>query len=108
MRRCLRRNLTRASHRPDGIAIAKPTAGGRPMTRSALLLCFVLAAGGGLAQDVFNSPAPVGAVPTFVNAEIVRVDPVLRTITFRSESGDTALTAEGNALAGLAGWHPGD
>jgi hypothetical protein len=38
-------------------------------------------------------------VPTYVNATIVRVDSRAHTITFRSESGEVRLTAEGAALS---------
>src|SRR5262245_911842 len=79
------------------------------MTKSAALLCFVLAAGGASAQNLTSYPPRAdAAVPTFVNAHIVRVDPAARTLTFRSESSDAVLTVEGDALASLSRWHAGD
>jgi len=67
-------------------------------------------AGGAFAQSpqVYTPPADNPTAPTFVNAQVVRVDTSGRTITFRSGSGDTVLTVEGEALGGLAGLHAGD
>jgi len=67
-------------------------------------------AGGAFAQapQVYTPPANNPTAPTFVNAQVVRVDPSGRTITFRSGSGDTVLMVEGEALSGLAGLHAGD
>jgi hypothetical protein len=47
-------------------------------------------------------------VPTYVNATVVRADTRANTITFRSESGEVMLTAEGEALARLGRLRPGD
>jgi hypothetical protein len=58
--------------------------------------------------QVYTPPASNPGAPTFVNAEVVRVDPSGRTITFRSGSGDTVLRVEGDAISGLAGLHAGD
>ena len=58
--------------------------------------------------QVYTPPASNPSAPTFVNAEVVRVDPSGRTITFRSGSGDTVLRVEGDAISGLAGLHAGD
>jgi hypothetical protein len=46
--------------------------------------------------------------PTFMNAEVVRVNRPANTVTFRSESGETALTVEGEALSTLTTLRPGD
>ncbi|PYQ16664.1 MAG: hypothetical protein DMF80_03985 [Acidobacteria bacterium] len=58
--------------------------------------------------QVYTPPAADPSVPTFMNAEVVRVDPSGRTITFRSESRETVLAVEGEALSGLSRLHPGD
>lgn len=46
--------------------------------------------------------------PTFMNAEVVRVDRGANKITFRSESQETTLTVEGEALATIGSLHSGD
>jgi hypothetical protein len=51
--------------------------------------------------------AQVSGVPTYLNAEIVRVDRAAGTATVRSESGDVVLTADGRAL-GLLALRPGE
>ena len=40
--------------------------------------------------------------PTFMNAEVVRIDRASNRVTFRSESGETTLTLQGEALTGIA------
>jgi hypothetical protein len=46
--------------------------------------------------------------PTFMNAEVVRIDRASNRITFRSESGETTLTVEGEALTAIGSLHAGD
>src|SRR5688572_18775495 len=46
--------------------------------------------------------------PTFMNAEVVRVDRAANKITFRSESRETTLTVEGEALTAIGSLHSGD
>jgi hypothetical protein len=74
------------------------------------ILVVLTMAGVAFAQppQVYTPPALDPGVPTFMNAEVVRVDPSGRTITFRSDSRDAVLTVEGEALGGLAKLHPGD
>jgi hypothetical protein len=47
-------------------------------------------------------------VPTFMNANVVRVDPAGRTITVRADNKDTVLVVEGEGLAALSRLRPGD
>lgn len=62
-----------------------------------------------MASMLASSGAPVnGAVgdvpgPTYMNAEVVRVDAEAGTLTLKSESGETELQVEGEARAGLSG-----
>jgi hypothetical protein len=56
----------------------------------------------------FYTPAKTTDAPTFVNAEVVRVNRTANTVTFRSESGETTLTVEGEALAPLGRVRTGD
>ena len=46
--------------------------------------------------------------PTFMNAEVVRVDRASNKVTFRSESRETTLTVEGEALTTIGTLHAGD
>jgi hypothetical protein len=49
------------------------------------------------------------ASPMYMNAEVVRVDPSARTLTFRGAgAGQSTLTAEGSAVTSLAGLKAGD
>src|SRR5438093_7563501 len=74
------------------------------------VLAVLTLAGVAFAQppQVYTPPAADPSVATFFNAEVVRVDPSGRTITFRSESRNTVLAVEGEALIGLSTLHPGD
>lgn len=67
-------------------------------------------AGAAFAQQtqVYTPAASDPSVPTFMNAEVVRVDPSGRTITVRSEGRDAVLSVEGEALTGLSRLHAGD
>lgn len=46
--------------------------------------------------------------PAFMNAEVVRVDRASNKVTFRSESRETTLTVEGEALTTIGTLHAGD
>jgi hypothetical protein len=72
------------------------------MKRTLLPLCLLLAVVPAGAQSM-----PAG-VPTYLNAEIVRVDRAEGSATLRSESGDIVLTADAHAFAGLVGLRAGD
>jgi len=61
-----------------------------------------------LPPSVYALPAADSDVPTFINAEVVRVDPSAGTITLRGNGANTVLIVEGEALAGLAKLQPGD
>jgi hypothetical protein len=67
-------------------------------------------AGAAFAQQtqVYTPAASDPSVPTFMNAEVVRIDPSGRTITVRSEGRDAVLSVEGEALTGLSRLHAGD
>jgi hypothetical protein len=61
------------------------------------------------AQQVITYPAGGEQVaPVYINAEVVRVDRAAGTLTFKSESGQTVLTTEGDALNGLDRLRAGD
>jgi hypothetical protein len=61
------------------------------------------------AQQVVTYPAGGEQVaPVYINAEVVRVDRSAGTLTFKSESGQTVLTTEGDALSGLGSLRAGD
>ncbi len=47
-------------------------------------------------------------VPTFMNANVVRVDPAGRTITVRADNKDTVLVVEGEGVFALSRLRPGD
>ena len=67
-------------------------------------------AGAAFAQQtqVYTPAASDPNVPTFMNGEVVRVDPIGRTITVRSEGRDAVLSVEGEGLTGLSRLHAGD
>jgi hypothetical protein len=67
-------------------------------------------AGAAFAQQtqVYSPTASDPSVPTFMNAQVVRVDPAGRTITVRTEGRDAVLSVEGEALTGLSRLHAGD
>lgn len=56
----------------------------------------------------FYTPEKTTDAPTFMNAEVVRVNRTANTVTFRSESGETTLTVVGEALTSLGTLHSGD
>jgi hypothetical protein len=61
------------------------------------------------AQQVVTYPAGgENVAPVYINAEVVRVDRSAGTLTFKSESGQTVLTTEGDALSGLDRLRAGD
>lgn len=61
------------------------------------------------AQQVVTYPAGGEQVaPIYINAEVVRVDRAAGTLTFKSESGQTVIKTEGDALAGLDRLRAGD
>lgn len=77
--------------------------------RIAFLL--VLLAGAASAQQQGSTsytPERKTDAPTFMNAEVVRVNRASNTITFRSESRETTLTVEGEALTSIGTLHSGD
>src|SRR5437867_2539284 len=66
-------------------------------------------AGAAFAQTQVYTPAGSDpSVPTFMNAEVVRVDPSGRTITIRTEGRDAVLSVEGEGLTSLSRLHSGD
>jgi len=67
-------------------------------------------AGAAFAQQtqVYSPTTSDPSVPTFMNAQVVRVDPSGRTITVRTEGRDAVLSVEGEALTGLSRLHAGD
>jgi hypothetical protein len=70
---------------------------------------FLLLPGLASAQQGLQSytPEPTTDAPTFINAEVVRVNRD-NTATFRSESGEVTLTADDSTTAALGALHPGD
>jgi hypothetical protein len=58
--------------------------------------------------QVYTPAASDPSVPTFMNAEVVRVDPSGRTITVRTEGRDAVLSVEGEGLTALSRLHAGD
>lgn len=56
----------------------------------------------------YYTPDKKADAPTFMNAEVVRIDRRANTVTFRSESQETTLTVEGEALSALATLRAGD
>ena len=72
---------------------------------------FVLLAGAAVAQQQGSTSYPPDRktdAPTFMNAEVVRIDRASNKITFRSESRETTLTVEGEALTAIGTLHAGD
>jgi len=67
-------------------------------------------AGAAFAQQtqVYTPAGSDPNVPTFMNAEVVRVDPSGRTITVRAEGRDAVLSVEGEGLTGLSRLRAGD
>ncbi len=81
------------------------------MRTPGISLLFVLLAGAASAQQQGSTsytPDRKTDAPTFMNAEVVRVDRASNKITFRSESGETTLTVEGEALTTIGTLHAGD
>jgi hypothetical protein len=78
------------------------------MQRSLLPLLLLLSVPG-FAQTGAQSYTPRrddASVPTYINAEVVRVDRAAGTLTIRSETGDTVLTAD-RRLPGVTGLKAG-
>jgi hypothetical protein len=78
--------------------------------RTGIAFLFFLLAGTAFAQqDLKSYPADARTTdaPTFVNAEVVRVNRD-NTATFRSESGEITLTADDSAPGMLGSLHAGD
>jgi hypothetical protein len=72
---------------------------------------FLLLAGAASAQQqgtTSYTPERKTDAPTFMNAEVVRINRAANTITFRSESNETTLTVEGEALTAIGTLHAGD
>lgn len=80
------------------------------MKISLLPYSFMLAAVPAFAQSTFQPLIPdhEAAGPTYVNAEVVRVNAAAGSVTLRSERGDVVVTADEIAVAGLAGLRTGD
>ena len=74
------------------------------------VLAVLTLAGMAYAQQpqVYTPSGSDATVPTFINANVVRVDPAGRTITIRADSRDTVLVVEGEGLAALSRLRPGD
>jgi hypothetical protein len=73
------------------------------------VLAVLTLAGAAFAQTQVYTPAGSDpTVPTFMNAEVVRVDPSGRTITIRTEGRDAVLSVEGEGLMSLSRLHSGD
>jgi hypothetical protein len=77
--------------------------------RTAIVSLFLLLPGMAFAQQdtKFYTPEKKIDAPTFINAEVVRVNRD-NTATFRSESGEITLTADDSTTAALGALHPGD
>src|SRR6185436_18768799 len=72
------------------------------MGKSAIALGFILLAGPGLPQDLQSfPPSRATAAPTFVNAEVVRVNAATGVAVFRSESGEEVMAAGPEVTSGL-------
>lgn len=81
------------------------------MRTPSLAFLLVLLAGAASAQQPGSTsytPDRRTDAPTFMNAEVVRVDQASNRITFRSESRETTLTVEGEALRTIGTLHAGD
>jgi hypothetical protein len=77
--------------------------------RTAIVSVFLLLPGFASAQQGLQSytPEPKTDAPTFINAEVVRVNRD-NTATFRSESGEITLTADDSTTAAVGALHAGD
>jgi hypothetical protein len=76
-----------------------------------IALLILLMAGVASAQQQGSTsytPARTTDAPAFMNAEVVRVDRTTNRITFRSESRETTLSVEGDALTAIGSLHAGD
>ena len=82
------------------------------MRTPGIALSLILLAGGSASAQQqgtqFHTPDRATDAPIFMNAEVVRVNRSANTVTFRSESGETTLTVEGEALTALGTLHAGD
>jgi len=80
------------------------------MKRSVFFLILALGFGPGLqGQTLVTYPATMeSTAPAYVNAEVVAVNRSHDTVTFRTASGQTLLTADGDILSGLGGLRAGD
>ena len=79
--------------------------------RIPLAFLLVLLAGAASAQQQGSTsytPDRRNDAPTFMNAEVVRVDRASDRITFRSESRETTLTVEGEARTAIGSLNAGD
>ena len=74
------------------------------------ILAVLALAGAAFGQQtqVYTPAGSDPSVPTFMNAEVVRVDPTGRTITVRTEGRDAVLSVEGEGLSRLSRLHSGD
>jgi hypothetical protein len=74
------------------------------------VLAILTLAGAAFAQQpqVYTPAGSDPSVPTFTNAEVVRLDPSGRTITVRADGRETMMIVEGEGLTGLSRLHPGD
>src|SRR5260221_13078151 len=74
------------------------------------VLAVLTLAGAAFAQQtqVYTPAASDPSVPTFMNAEVVRVDPSGRTITVRTEGRNVDFSVEGEGLTPLSRLHSGD
>jgi len=77
--------------------------------RTAIVLLFLLLPGLASARQDMQSYTPDRQTdaPTFINAEVIRVNQTLNTVTFRGESGETTLTVDETVVAALGSLHPG-
>jgi hypothetical protein len=77
--------------------------------RTAIISLLFLLPGTAFAQrdTKFYTPEKKIDAPTFINAEVVRVNRD-NTATFRSESGEITLTADDSTTAAIGALHPGD
>src|SRR6185503_11552304 len=79
------------------------------MRTSLVVSLFILLPALASAQQGLQSypPEPKTDAPTFINAEVVRVNRD-NTATFRSESGEITLTADDSTTAAIGALHAGD
>jgi hypothetical protein len=78
------------------------------MKRLALVVALACAAPLAAQQSITYPAGGEQVAPVYINAEVVRVDRAAGTLTFKSESGQTVLTTEGDALSGLERLRAGD